>query len=440
VCREYQASRVGLWDITGSKWNLAGWDGSSDIIEENTIAGDKELLNYRYKELTTGTSNSPLLWVDRYYYGGGSPYTRIIVSIRDYDGTHHVNVYFEEEVFFYDAQAAGCRLYEGGPLVGYPQTFTVDYYNTNLESYRYTMRHVSQLVSNINKVWQTPSKYQPLDSLLSDYGFTVDIYDPLWKMSNSYADGFMFSTAAYHDCDVYNSLPRMPSDQVQIYPYKSKVMINRDLYILESYLDPLLKCIWTLHHLNKYSSPDTEYYYCGDPASPTSWWTPREMIRYIESNYWDGDGIVYGYEQYLTLRLAVFSICETVLGYKFGDTTSKPIAQRTIEILHQLQTSNSAGEFESKDYGVCIRPQHRGGFLVAYVTGQSYAFAYPKRDELVEWLFDLIKGIFGWSDMPPETKGLMPCNTETTSLSLQAIRVFLHYHYAYDYPNSSYIP
>jgi len=446
VMCEYPATCVNLFDWTEKNagkprcWNMAGWDGSTDIITERSITSTKELLDYSYKELTTGISSSPLLWVDRYYYTS-SPYCKLIVSARSYSGEHTVDILFEGETLWFDANKYGLKIDREGAVLSYPQSWSVSPIGT-FKSFRYTCRHGSQLGGNTYKVWGDTTKYQQLDNLLNDYGFTVDIYDPLWKMSNSYTDdNFMFTKEAYHDCDVYGNLPRSTTSLYAdlIYPYKSRVMIDRDIYITESTHDPLLMCIWVIHLLSKYGQPDTLYYY-PIPSTPPLYYTPRGVMRQVESTYWDNNGIKYMADFYSTNRLAVFLVAETLLGYKFGDATSKAKAQRAVEVLHTLHTSFGAGEFESKDYGVCIRRQHRGGFLVAYTIGTSYPFAEPKLSALAQWAFDIIKVILGWTDMPPETKGLVPTNQETTMTSIQAIRVFLHYHYGYDYPNSSYIP
>jgi len=437
IC-EYPASPINVYDWTEKNagkdqcWNFPGWDGTNDIITEVDVSSTRELLNYDFIELSTGISRSPFFWVDRYYY---TDVTKIIVSIRDYDGDHTVDVLWENEGLWWNVNKYGLEDNVGNQL-DYPQTWTIETYGS-IKAFRYTSRHGSQVGSNLYKVWGYSSKYTNLDNLLNDYEFTVDIYDPLWKMSNAYSDNFLFSYDAYHDCDVYYDLPRSTTSYYGdfIYPYKSKVMINRDLYIAESIYDPLLKCLWVVHMLNKYGEPDTVYFYAPDFEI-----SPRQMMRHVEQDYWDGHGIVYGYEQYVTVRLAVFLEAETILGYKFDDTTSKNMANEAIEVLHQLHVSYYTGEFESEDYGVTVRRPHRGGFLVAYTIGSSYAYAIPKRSTLMEWVFDLYKAIFGWEDMPPETKGLIPTNIETTIVSQQAIRVFLHYYYNYDYPNGSYIP
>ena len=87
-------------------------------------------------------------------------------------------------------------------------------------AHRYTVRHGSQLTDVIYKIWNTPKP--KLEAVINDYGFTYDIYDPLFGLSVNEDDNFMFYAQAYHDVDVYDELPR----GIHYYPYWSKVAIE----------------------------------------------------------------------------------------------------------------------------------------------------------------------------------------------------------------------
>jgi len=424
VVKEYPSSPIDIYDIYANKWTLVGQDSYPDIIIENSITANSECLRYAFWEYGTGIDNSPNLLVNRYYYSDGR--TKYEITLVEYKGNSEVNIYLYNTLLWSNVNK----------YTSVPQTKIVwtDYWGI-IPAFRYTTRHGSQISSNMYKVWGTRDNGYYLDKLLNDYGFTYDIYDACWKMSNDYPDGYMFSTESYHDIDVYSILPRGS----YYYPYKSNVGINRDLYIIESSNDPLLKTIWVIHHLNKYGQPDTKYFYFGDPSSPSSYWTPREMIRHVENNYWDGHGIKYMDTFYYGVRLTTFLIAETLLGYKYGDSISKAKSDRASEVLQMIQIGSN-GYFETEDYGIVLRPQHRGGFFVGYVIGSSYAFRTPKMSELAKAVFDIVKILLGWTDMKSETKGLIPTNLETTCLGVQALRVYLYYKYGVAYPNSLYIP
>jgi len=288
-------------------------------------------------------------------------------------------------------------------------------------SHRYTVRHGSQLADIIYRIWGTP---KPLDKVINDYGFTYDIYDPIFGLTYD-NDDFMFTTQAYRDVDVYGSLPR----GIHHYPYWSKVGLDRSLYIMMSHYDPLLQCLWAIHILNKYNNPD-RYSWLGYVGEIYT--SPRELARSIEATYWNGYGIHKPYSDSLYasgVRSAVFLVLETLLGYKYGDQTSRYYADTLAQVI--VNTQFWYGYVET-EYGVILRPAFRGAFPLSWKTGSSYPYALPPKSFL-EQIVDMF-------NMPNETWDIIPSNTETTATLLQALRVYLYYKYGIAYPSSLYLP
>ena len=181
--------------------------------------------------------------------------------------------------------------------------------------------------------------------------------------------------------------------------------------------------------MNKYNDPDIARYYGID----VGYRTPRGIARAVEDNYWNGYGIhkPFGDPQYASsVRSAVFLVLETLLGYKYGDETSKYYADTLAQVLIDAQFWN--GYIETADYGVIYRPPFRGAFPLMWKTGGSYPYAMPPKSVLEE-LIDMF-------NMPNETWDCIPSNIETVATILQALRVYLYYKYGIAYPTSLYLP
>lgn len=141
-------------------------------------------------------------------------------------------------------------------------------------------------------------------------------------------DYYFFTSQAYRDCDVYNSLPRGMNPSR--YPYRSKVCISREAYILESQSDPLVMVQNAVHMLNKYGDPDGLY-----DALDYGWTTPRSMASFIEDNWWNGYGVSVPFEEeeYAScVRSAGFLVLEIMLGCGYGDEESKGYADQTAQV------------------------------------------------------------------------------------------------------------
>jgi len=295
----------------------------------------------------------------------------------------------------------------------------------DLRSHRYTVRHAVQMGYKDSLTRQLKDRAERCKKMIDEYGFTYDMYDPLYFYGREWPDNYFFTEQAYHDVDVYDQLPHGP----HYYPYWSKVGINRHLYILESYLDPLVRGLQAIHLLNRYGDPDKE----------VNGISARSIARLIEKMYWNGYGVTIPFKNknYASgVRTAVFLELETLLGYKYGDNTSKTYADKAakmlvlsqwpmsgwglIELNGTISGSLSLVSGQTPQGGIALRPLHGGGFMVAYrAVNNSNWFGVPPAGmigDLVELL-----------GMPPEYDGLIPTNQETTFAAVRALEVYLQY-------------
>lgn len=90
-----------------------------------------------------------------------------------------------------------------------------------------------------------------------------------------------------------------------------------------------------------------------------------------------------------------------------------------------------------------MRPQHRGGQLLAWVklnevTGAAssgdvvFAYGLPPRTFLSD--------VIDYFSMPKEVEGVIPTNSESTLTYLQTLRVYLRYRFSVSYPTGFGLP
>ena len=417
--KEYPAIPIALYVEEKDAWIFLG-----QLPKKSTVELEAEGSNYVqmlikfkvYPIYPWVTWNFKMRVRIDYLSGGKTKYTITFISTST---VYTVDVYFGDEKIWDD-------------ITKHTPSKTVYRYKYNYYFYpahRYTVRHAGQLAELLYDIWDQNTRRNRISALINDYGFTWDIYDPLFGITYD-NDLFMFTLQAYHDCDVWSDLPRGMNPHR--YPYKSKVCLDRRDYIAESYSDPLLKGLFAVHILVKYKDPDKEVLY----GHPPDWWefySAREIARELENNWWNGYGIGTPYKKAYAsaVRTATFLVLETLLGYVYGDSTSKYYADLTAQILLQVQIS-SEGYYESEDLGVVYRPTFANAFFFAWKTGQSYPFASPKKN--------IIDNIIDWFGMPAERKGECPSNPESTITIMQALRVYLYHRYGIAYPDNEYLP
>jgi len=304
---------------------------------------------------------------------------------------------------------------------------------TRLHSMRYTVRHGSQMSELTYRAFDDHWNGYYLGRVISAYGFTKDIYDPLWGLSDYYSSKDFFNAEVmYHDKWVYEDLPKGWSDtDGGYYPYFSKVYVNPYAYADHSKEDPLLACLLALHVYDRYGSPYAEDEYGNSMLEYLryGYWIDGKFY-YPAEHYWDGRGIKYWYDYYTGIRLAVFLAAESVLGYDWGNSKSREYADQAASVALQIQLTEPY--FETSDAGVLCRPQYIGGYMVAYKLGSTYVYAIPPKT--------LVKELIDMYEMPPETTDIIPANQETTNAIIQALRTYLYHKHGIAYPDLELIP
>jgi len=284
------------------------------------------------------------------------------------------------------------------------------YYN-ECRALRYTVRHGVQMGYKDAQTRQLLNRASRCKNMLDDYGFTYDIYDPMYFSGRNWPNTYFYTSQAYHDVDVYDQLPNGSN----YYPYWSKVGIAKGAYIYETMIDPLARALQAVYILNKYGSP--QYLYNAGPLITT----PRETANYIIVDFWNGYGVSIPFKpkEYSSgLRTATFLVLETLLGYKYDDATHREYADKCAKYLIQTQWSESGwGLLETG--GKACRPLHGGGFMVVYKKIDGISFGTPPAGILQD-LVDLFS-------MPNEYDGLIPTNQETTFAVARALEVYLQY-------------
>lgn len=327
-----------------------------------------------------------------------------------------------------------------------------------LPAHRYTIKHATILGKHIYDIWNVEDRRSRLATTLSNYGFSADIYNPLFGLDTGEAEDYVFTTVPYRDCTHYtfngvgSTLPwgvhKGQYNWFTYLPYEPKeCTLGIQNYLTVAMADNLGAILMAIHNLNKYNNPDRGF------CKPHAWggctvYTPRSLARLIESSSdWNGYGIAATGKpsQYASaVRSNSFLVLETLLGYKHNDATSKQIADTLAkEILKTLwgDGDGNFGKYYGKtEDGLLLRPQFYGGQMVSWVQdvqavlsgGVGYAYSLPPRTFLQE--------VIDHFNMPSEVEGVLPSNTESTATFIQAMRVYLKYAKGINYPNNELLP
>lgn len=385
----------------------------------------------------------PGLYAYRAYGADGT--TTYQVSVYSFSSANQVKLWLGNHLIDDDLRSI--------PSGWYQLTTTVNgtAYPAPLPAHRYTFKHATILGEHIYDIWNDSSREAKLDASLNAYGFGPDIYNPLFKLDTSQDIHYHYTTVPYHDCDyvfdgVNSTLPwGATAGTVTFFPYEPKECTLGIYNYLElaklDYLSPILQAV---HVLNKYNDPD--YAYCRPYTGGCVQSSPRIVARQMESTAWNGYGIkVYGKpnEYASAVRSNAFLVLETLLGYKYGDTTSKQYADNLAEtMLNTLWGANWTWEAyrgSTGDDGQVLRPQHYGGQMISWVpesalvAGRSkYVYSLPART----WLQELID----YFNMPSEVEGVLPANAESSATFIQAMRTYLWWRWGIQYPNGELLP
>jgi hypothetical protein len=298
-----------------------------------------------------------------------------------------------------------------------------------MTSNRFTIRHATHLGIRFFGDSGDPTRANRLYNTSAEWGFTdlPDIYEPIYESGMEAADDYMYTFAAYHDCDLTNAGVNstiMHGYNPHRIPYESKVCVaGRLSYIALSRQDYLATALQALHILNKYGNPDRSYPHPNPLVGGNT--TPRQMARWLETKY-NGYGIPALFKETIYasgIRTNAFLALEAKLGYGHGDITSKVYADNVAKVLTEVQwgtAPNAAWEGETAE-GVLYRPTQIGGQLLMWRTGGSYVYALPDRS--------LLTDIVDLAGMPNETLMTITSNTETTLSYWGALRLYKKYKY-----------
>lgn len=396
------------------------------------VGYDYELSDLTFEEGTDWGYGEPKLSCDVYYSPAGNVNYQLTNDGWTGDSSDWENVIFQDEVAFEDIWDTYYN------PVGATVSFNMGL-KGSLPAHRYTIRHATDLVALMYSYYPQLSDLTALlNTTIGSYGFNSvpDIYAPMFESGQGAAVDYFYTNAAYHDCDLTrngmnSTLPYgfMPHR----YGYESKVCLTRDGYILlsrEDYLSPALQAI---HVLNKFGSPDYSYPNPNPLIGGNT--TPRQAARYIESHGWNGYGIsALGKDaKYASgVRTNAFLALESLLGYKYGDSTSRQFADNTVSVLKLTQWGRppfGAYQGVTADDGLLLRPNHYGGELLSwYVIGTNApiaakasgaVYALPPRT-YVNDVLDLL-------GMPNEVDFPTPSNAESTATMWAALRLYLKY-------------
>lgn len=399
VTHEYPALPIWIL-VDGASAIVPGGSGEMVEITYSAVTDIAELSTYRFW-LTEDKANGYVdMWADRDYEDSGN--VNYFVKI--------ANVY-NPRGYTIDVYLSNTEIMQG--IKGGETSVT---HGSGAPAFRYTLRHASALAVRLLSRYDFTSA-GGLRYILEGVDYTADLYDPLFGLSGDLADDVFFTRTLYPDCDGIFAYP-VGVDGYPHYPYRSKVCtIGIAPYIALTRADYLVAMIQAIHVINTTGNPDAVYN--GRFNTPT---TPRAVARWVEGSGWNGYGVAaWGKDPAVasSVRTDVFSVLETLLGYKYGDAVSQDYADRAVRVLIDSQWTAWGN---TADNGQVLRPQFQGAQMIGWITnpGNSrFAYQLPPRTLLTD-LVDL-------ANMPDETASLIIGNAESTLLMWQALRVYAHY-------------
>ena len=216
-----------------------------------------------------------------------------------------------------------------------------------------------------------------------------------------------------------------------VYPYKSKIAayaeetgLNGGLaYIMGSSArsDPLYFGWWGLY-----------YAHIGDWNSAIDLWNQYFVNR------WDGAGVsacpnpldpaTCISDTYSTVRLAVGLALGSILA-RHGWISWDIVDEMAYVLVYHLQWGDWG--YYTPDKGATVKhiykPDHRGGFMVAYVKDSSGRFVFAEfRSGYLEEISDTVLSA---TRMDPEYGGPIPTNAETTIIAMAALMQYAYGRY-----------
>jgi hypothetical protein len=399
------------------------WSTTSVTNEHNSRYLTTYDVTFRKQESFISIQDIGTLHVEiNHNYKTGTVYgTKVTVFQESF---HHIKSISYADVYLGTTYIGRATPDKNGQIIG---TYTyLSNNDPNARSMRYTERHSSQLGYEWYYANGNYSKAAKLVNNLIYKGYQIhkDIYSPLFRTDTRFDDNYLFEggpSGVYCDCYTESPMGRIS------YQYHSKVCSMGE----EQYLwfsrdnDWLVPTLWAIHLLNKYHSPDTPYY------NGYSWWSPREVARFDETK-WIKIGIHSPYDKQIasSVRTAVFEVLETILGYHYGDATSKEFADKSVEALlsSQVRSDGIISEYDA-DLGIIKlyqRKESAGAFYTAWKEPFLYVTSMSPIKQLFQWIFN----------QPDESGDIKPSNAETTITNAQALRTYDCYKYGHNCVNT----
>jgi hypothetical protein len=267
------------------------------------------------------------------------------------------------------ARAAGAP---PAPAPATTRTFPVSR-RTLLATLRYTVRHATQEAYLRATITGRTGRAQALATFLTANGYRpgVDIRAALFGRAAGLGDGFAFTSGAYPDCQ------HLPAPGTTAYPYTSKVcLVGVPAFLLSGRGDPFLQESVALQVLGTSGNPSRRYPLLVRAGMGAA--TPAQTATALE-RAWAMRG--YGIAactpascetaRVSGLRTFQFGALETLLGYRYGDATSRRFADAAAARALAVQIGVN-GLIRSRE-GDVVRPAQAGAFPIFWDAAGRFA-------------------------------------------------------------------
>jgi hypothetical protein len=277
----------------------------------------------------------------------------------------------------------------------------------HLRSFRYTIRHASQLAWLHAVSRGSTARSTALARFMLQAGFVPgrDLRAAIFGRGQDEPVDFSYRHEPF--IDAYGDCTLDPPATPLAYPYRSKACVaDVRPYLLAARHDTLLPAIEALQALNRGEAPDSRY---KDQSAllPMATTTPSRTADVLEGRF---DRLGFGVPRCTlfgcdkarasALRTFAFGMLETVLGYRNGEVSRRPYADAVANLALSVQIGDD-GVVRAADR-VLYRPALRGGFL-----------SYWDRDRRYLKPSGIAQAAADHFNMPPEYLGPRPTDSET---------------------------
>jgi hypothetical protein len=278
----------------------------------------------------------------------------------------------------------------------------------HLRSFRYTVRHASQLAWMYAVSRKDEARQSALARFMLNAGFVPgqDLRAAIFGSGRDAPRDFSYRHEPF--LDAYGDCELDPPATPRAYPYRSKACLaDVQPYLLAARHDTLLPTIEALQALNRGEAPDRRY---RDQSAmlPLATTSASETADELERRF---DRLGFGIprctplgcdrERASALRTFTFGMLETVLGYRGGELHRRAYADAVAHLALAVQIGQD-GVVRSADRAA-YRPALRGGFL-----------SYWDRDRHYLRPSGITQAVVDRFNMPPEYLGLKPTDSETS--------------------------